>query len=392
MSDGRVREDPKNSVILELYKTTLDHREKIISIIFVSGIAVAIPAMVDAYKARMEYLSKETSLELQKESFNMESNLKEKEQNLKELTFRQESIQSFSSTGLQQDIELRIRLAEYFAALAADDVYKEKWRIYLKNLSDRRNESKRKLDQVNDEIDTEVFKQVPDQLHLRKLYRARGWLEAEFNPVVVNEPVTLQPTAVASITNAGLTTIQSSKLLELFGSPVADVNSLRPGCSSVTNPLLLKQLQTEQTSIGRVTLLAPAIQSLKQVISNIGTMSSALAADMKTAGGLCVRKLAVGSGLSRHSFGLAVDIPLGGSFELADNQKTNMQVIAGEFHRQGWIWGGAWSPEVDYFHFEVSQELLQRWINSGELEVNATSALASDTPDEADETTSHDGP
>src|SRR5712691_7251356 len=91
------------SQALEFYRLTLEHREKVISIIVASGIAVAIPASVDVYKARLQ------------------QQLNSQEQKLKELEFRQRSIQSFSSTGLQQDIELRLRLAEYFSNLSDDE-------------------------------------------------------------------------------------------------------------------------------------------------------------------------------------------------------------------------------------------------------------------------------
>ena len=133
MSYGETGTASKDSLLLEFYKTTLEHRSKLISIIMVSGVAVAIPAAVDAYKARMDMITKEKSLEIERVIKEKETGLKDKEQKLKELEFRQNSIQAFSSTGLQQDIELRIRLAE----------------------DDRRKEAKRLLDDINDQIDSE---------------------------------------------------------------------------------------------------------------------------------------------------------------------------------------------------------------------------------------------
>jgi hypothetical protein len=116
-------------VFLEFYRITLEHRAKLVSIIMVSGIAVAIPAAVDAYKARLDLYAKDKSLEIERVIQERETTLKDKEQKLNELQFRQNSIQAFSSTGLQQDIELRIRLAEIFRSAVRRRVQGEMERI-----------------------------------------------------------------------------------------------------------------------------------------------------------------------------------------------------------------------------------------------------------------------
>jgi hypothetical protein len=82
---------------------------------------------------------------------------REKETKLKELEFRQKSIETFATTALQQDIELRIRLADYFAAVS-DDEGRKKWDAYLRTLTDRRKELRSVLDNLNDRIDEQEFK------------------------------------------------------------------------------------------------------------------------------------------------------------------------------------------------------------------------------------------
>jgi len=61
------------------------------------GIAVAVPAAVDAYKARIEL------------------QLKSKEIDGRILDSHRQYISNFLNTALDQDIELRIRFSEYFS-------------------------------------------------------------------------------------------------------------------------------------------------------------------------------------------------------------------------------------------------------------------------------------
>jgi hypothetical protein len=65
MTSPSLNDDATDSPLLALYKITLEHREKVISIIMVSGIAVAIPAVVDAYKASIERDTKVLSLQME---------------------------------------------------------------------------------------------------------------------------------------------------------------------------------------------------------------------------------------------------------------------------------------------------------------------------------------
>ena len=308
MTDPDVNLDAKTSIVLELYKTTLEHRAKLVSIIMASGIAVAIPAAVDAYKARLEAYSKDKSLEIERVIRDRETQLKDKEQKLKELEFRQKSVETFSSTGLQQDIELRIRLAEYFSALSDDD-YQKKWIAYRDSLAGRREKSKSLLDDLYDKIDIEGAKSQPDELALRKLNRAKRWLEAEFNPVEPSERVTLRTGGTPAPTNEGLTAVAMDDLIPMFGTPLSDMKLLTRSCQLPDNKEFNDRIKTEVLSIGNVTLLGPALESLKEVLKNIAKRDKDLAASIKSLGGVCVRMMA-GNGnlLSRHSFGLAIDL------------------------------------------------------------------------------------
>ena len=358
----------KRSLLLEFYKTTLEHRTKLASIIMVSGVAVAIPAAVEAYKARLEAYAKDRSLEIEKVIKERETNLRDKEQKLKELEFRQHSIETFSSTGLQQDIELRIRLAEYFAALSDQD-YSAKWDAYRTSLTTRRENSKKLLDELYDQIDVEEAKDRPDVLGLRKLYRAKRWLEAEFNPVQPSEKVTLRPGAAQLPTNEGLVPLKIETLISLFGHPLKNMNALTRSCQESDNALLRSQMKTESLSIGIVTMLEPALASLKEVLGRIAKRDKNLAQAIKSFAGLCVRSAVGPGGISRHAFGIAIDLGIRGSVDLSPNTRDDYLVVAEEFHNAGWVWGGAWEGIKDPPHFEISQAMFDQWMDSGKIKV-----------------------
>jgi hypothetical protein len=369
MGDGGTSPDSRDSLILEFYKTTLEHRAKLVSIIMASGIAIAIPAAVEAYKARLEAYSKEKSLEIERVVKERETALKQSEQNLNQLTFRQKSIQDFSSTGLQQDIELRIRLADYFSALS-DDEYRKKWVAYLESLTARREKSKALLDDLYDKIDIESAKSEPNELALRKLNRAKRWLEAEFNPVEPSERVTLRSAAAPVTTNEGLTPFDLNNVMSAIGAPLLDMKLLGPACQPIDNPVLRDQVKSEALPIGNVTLLEPALASLKEILTAISKRDSAVGASIKSQGGLCVRTVRGSARLpSRHSFGLAIDLTVNGQRELNAEAKDGFLIVADEFHKAGWIWGGAWQLARDVPHFEVSRELLEQWTGSGKIKL-----------------------
>ena len=89
------------------YQARLGFWQALWGTIITGGVAVAIPAAVDSYKAYQERRLKEQDIAL-----------KDKELQGKILDSHQLYISNFLSTALNQDIELRIRFAEYFIAIA----------------------------------------------------------------------------------------------------------------------------------------------------------------------------------------------------------------------------------------------------------------------------------
>ena len=54
---------------------------------------------------------------------------------------------------------------------------------------------------------------------------------------------------------------------------------------------------------------------------------------------------------------------------MSSDAKDGFLIVADEFHKAGWIWGGAWQFAKDVPHFEVSQQLLEQWTASGKIDI-----------------------
>jgi len=161
--------------------------------------------------------------------------------------------------------------------------------------------------------------------------------------------------------NAGMSNSGSSYLKGLFGLPRPD---LTENCQPMTNPLLKELVKTEDVGPIRVTMLEPAILSLRQVFRNVKIYEPELYARIKTAGSLCVRHIRGRPGsVSTHAYGLSVDLNVDGKLDTLGDGKTQLGLIllADFFRKEGWYWGAGFGRE-DSMHFQVSKEKIDQWL------------------------------
>ncbi len=166
--------------------------------------------------------------------------------------------------------------------------------------------------------------------------------------------------------NNGLQVAGGSYLSEKLGRPREDLNDQ---CQPMTNPELKEKLVTEQVGPIRVSMLQPAITSLKAVFKNIQSADPDLYNRINTAGALCVRRIrGTQNSLSTHSYGLAVDLNIDGQLDNFTDGKTQLglTIIAGFFNAEGWVWGAGFRRE-DSMHFEISRRQLDQWLAEGKL-------------------------
>jgi hypothetical protein len=164
----------------------------------------------------------------------------------------------------------------------------------------------------------------------------------------------------------GITVSSPSFLIETFGLPR---ESLSDDCESMTNPTLKALLVTEDVGPIRVSMLKPAVESMRRVFEQIKATDATLYDRISTAGALCVRRIRGSqNSVSTHAFGLAVDLNIDGVLDTLGDGKTQLglTIIADFFQEEGWFWGASFGRE-DSMHFEVSREMITRWRAEGKL-------------------------
>ena len=161
--------------------------------------------------------------------------------------------------------------------------------------------------------------------------------------------------------NKGLSNSGSQYLTNLFGPPRED---LTENCQPMTNPILSELVKTENVGPIRVTMIEPALLSLRQVFRNVKIFEPELYARINTAGSLCVRHIRGRPGsVSTHAYGLSVDLNIDGILDTLGDGKTQLGLIllADFFNKEGWYWGAGFGRE-DSMHFQVSKEKIDQWL------------------------------
>jgi hypothetical protein len=155
-------------------------------------------------------------------------------------------------------------------------------------------------------------------------------------------------------------------LEEFLGRPR---ETLSDQCQPMTNPKLRAMLKVERVGPIRVSMLQPALDSLRRVFANVEATDPDLYARINTAGALCVRQIRGTRGrTSTHSFGLAVDLNIDGKLDTLGDGRTQLglTILADFFREEGWVWGAGFSRE-DSMHFEVSRQKLEEWRAEGKI-------------------------
>ena len=165
--------------------------------------------------------------------------------------------------------------------------------------------------------------------------------------------------------NGDLQIASPSYLTSVFGLPREDLSD---ECQPMTNERLRGKLRIEQVGPIRVQMLEPAIESLRNVFEKIERADPDLYARINTAGALCVRRIRGSTRVSTHAFGLSLDLNIDGKLDTLGDGRTQLglTILADFFRAEGWYWGASFGRE-DSMHFEVSRDLVERWIAEGKL-------------------------
>ena len=192
-----------------------------------------------------------------------------------------------------------------------------------------------------------------------------GYVRGEPNEILHAYAQVVQIAARRDL-NKGVNIATPSYLESVFGRP-REVLSNK--CESMTNQRLADKLVLENVGPIRVHMLRPAAESLRRVFEKIYATDPDLYDRIKSSGSLCVRHIRGSPGrASTHSFGLSVDLNIDGKLDTLGDGKTQLglTILADFFRNEGWYWGAAFSRE-DSMHFEVSRDLIEKWIAEGRL-------------------------
>jgi lysozyme family protein len=167
----------RTSLSLERYRTRLGFWQVIWGTLISGGVAVAIPAAVDAYKARLDLQLKQRDIES------------------RALDFHQTYISKFLDTALNQDVELRLRFSEYFSFVSEKES-RDQWRKYHEELEKRRDAVRKSINEKElraaqlSAISNPSSEQQIEQLQLRRelewTYAEVGYARQDSNVTIPN--------------------------------------------------------------------------------------------------------------------------------------------------------------------------------------------------------------
>jgi hypothetical protein len=171
---------------------------------------------------------------------------------------------------------------------------------------------------------------------------------------------------IPSNINRQVSSAKQTTMLSALGNPRTQYDDT---CREVTNPGMRALLATRDVGPFRATGLAPALDALTTIFSDVRRDDPEVFAALGTQGMLCAR-LVRGSAtaLSNHSWGTAIDLTLNGVLDQRgdDRVQVGLARIAPIFNQHGWFWGAGFRTE-DAMHFEASDELIRRWHAEGKL-------------------------
>lgn len=171
---------------LDRYKAELEYKKFVLGSVFVALAIAAIPPLFQLATAALEYVKSNA------------------ERQAKQQAFRDDYIKEFVGNALNQDIELRIRFAQYFARVSTEP-YRNDWNTYLEDLRRTRADLRSQIDRMETEWRLKAGAVQRDEVEIARLERNLAWAYAEVGYVERNRSAAVNPRAPESNPGGGLT-------------------------------------------------------------------------------------------------------------------------------------------------------------------------------------------
>jgi len=168
---------------LERYKAKLDYQKFVLGSVFV---AVAIAAIPPLFQFATSFL---------------EATKADAERQTKQQEFRDDYVKDFIDNALNQDIELRIRFAQYFAFVSTDP-FRQGWTNYHDQLLQKRDNVRKTIDQMESEWEKQVRAEPLNESEINRLERNLDWTYKEVGYLERNRSATKNPRTPTLAQNA----------------------------------------------------------------------------------------------------------------------------------------------------------------------------------------------
>ncbi len=353
---------------LDRFKAKLDFWKFVLGSVFA---ALAIAAIPPSFQLATAYLEREkAAAQLRAEQYNKEADRDQKAEE-----FRQNNIKSFITEAVNQDIELRLRFADYFSFVSPEA--RDKWETYRDHLKSIRDEVRGDIDRLENEWAFETSKPKKDFAKIAGIQRNLEWRYKEVGYVERDRSVSTNPRALALSRNQeSLNVIQRSQrltqasdatLIALLSIPAPIQDNARIAKMSVGECVppddefahRLKKA-TMLVGQGEVEMLKELWDKANADITEIKSALPDLYSKLYVANKpICVRKLTVPQGSEQKDLVLTPGKELELYLDQADvsgdvgsweQQKVDdYRRLVGYMNSRGWYW--MYLPSYDYsFH------------------------------------------
>ncbi|MEK7993947.1 MAG: hypothetical protein AAB403_09115 [Planctomycetota bacterium] len=205
---------------LEREKAKLDYRKFLWGSV-VAAIAVAtIPPSFQLATAALEYVKSRAKLAA-------DTRAAEADRQVKQEQFHQTFTQAFIANALDQDIELRIRFAEYFAHVSPASS-RDGWGAYLQKLVKRRDEVRTSINEMEEKWQKSKAGSDQAAIDVDRLERTLQWTYKEVGYVSRDRSVTTNPRAPEDSRVGKDPMIESLSLRPTARAAAYELKRLRP--------------------------------------------------------------------------------------------------------------------------------------------------------------------
>lgn len=199
MAETEAQPEQPESEELKRYRIRYGFWKVVVGSLAVTAISVIVPAAIEFSTLRVEEERKRLELEILSEQKH------------------QEYVSEFLHTAIDQDIELRIRFAEYFANVSVDE-YQDDWQDFLKRLRDIRDKNRETIHQKERELQWLLADKQPSteiQIKIAELERELQWRYGVVGYAIAGRSIVPREGEQQLITTAAEAAKTVSNLLEL---------------------------------------------------------------------------------------------------------------------------------------------------------------------------------